>query len=145
MEEKLLKEYVDEGLSTYGIAERTKKGQTTVRYWLNKHNLKTKPTGREKLSKSEISKRSVARVDKRRKKFKIDAIKYKGGSCIQCGYNKCTTALEFHHTNPSIKDFTVSNSYTKSWIDVLKELDKCILVCSNCHREIHELGYNPSA
>ena len=49
-----------------------------------------------------------------------------------------TDALEFHHLDPSQKDFGISSKgYTRSWDKVKEELDKCILVCSNCHREIH--------
>jgi hypothetical protein len=43
------------------------------------------------------------------------AIAYKGGECSICGYNKCVAALEFHHLNPSEKDFTISaKGYTRS-------------------------------
>lgn len=76
---------------------------------------------------------------KRRKSIKIKAIEYKGGQCFCCGYSKCTRALNFHHLDPSEKDFTVSQNGIKMAFDKLKlELDKCILVCSNCHMEIHE-------
>lgn len=77
-------------------------------------------------------------VQKRRWKVKAMAIEYKGGSCIHCGYNKCPDALEFHHMNPAQKDFTLSgNGHCKSWEKVKAELDKCILLCANCHRELH--------
>lgn len=77
-------------------------------------------------------------VQKRREKLKEMAIQYKGGKCCICGYNKYQGALEFHHLNPSEKDFAISSSgYTRSWEEVKSELGKCILVCSNCHREIH--------
>lgn len=77
-------------------------------------------------------------VSKRRFKLKNLAVEYKGGKCIKCGYNKCIYALEFHHLNPLDKDFSISaKGYTRSWENVKKEIDKCILVCSNCHREIH--------
>lgn len=83
--------------------------------------------------------RSVEAVQTRRKKIKELAIEYKGGSCQKCGYNKCNSALEFHHLDPSEKDFSISSSgNTRGWELVKKELDKCILVCANCHREIHE-------
>ena len=53
-------------------------------------------------------------------------------------YVDMTDALEFHHLDPSQKDFGISSKgYTRSWDKVKEELDKCILVCSNCHREIH--------
>ena len=63
-------------------------------------------------------------------------IDYKGGKCQVCGYNRCINALEFHHINPKEKDFTISGG-TKSFNTLKLEVDKCILVCSNCHREIH--------
>jgi hypothetical protein len=78
-------------------------------------------------------------VDKRRKKLKSMAVDYKGGECEKCGYKKCITALEFHHLDPSQKDFGISvDGNTRGWVAVKTELDKCILVCANCHREIHE-------
>ena len=60
-----------------------------------------------------------------------------GGKCQICGYNKCLSALEFHHLNPNEKENIVSNSYG-TVKDSIKEAKKCILVCANCHREIHE-------
>lgn len=79
-----------------------------------------------------------AAVQKRRENLKLMALEYKGGKCCQCGYDKCPAALEFHHTDPSEKDFGISaKGLTRSWEKLKEELDKCILVCSNCHREIH--------
>lgn len=66
------------------------------------------------------------------------AIAYKGGKCQICGYDKCVGALEFHHLDPTQKDFGISaKGYTRSWDKNKQELNKCILVCANCHREIH--------
>lgn len=80
---------------------------------------------------------AVESVQKRRDKLKLKAIQYKGGCCIKCGYKKYVGALEFHHISGE-KDFGISaKGYTRSWEKVKKELDKCILVCSNCHKEIH--------
>ena len=77
-------------------------------------------------------------IDKRRKKFKKDAVNYKGGKCERCGYNKCLGALDFHHLDPSKKEFILSAMYRYNWeLTVVPELDKCILVCKNCHTEIH--------
>lgn len=69
-------------------------------------------------------------------RIKEELISYKGGKCQCCGYSKCTQALEFHHLDPSQKDFTISGG-TKSFEKLKPEVDKCILVCANCHREIH--------
>lgn len=73
-----------------------------------------------------------------RKKNKERSVEYKGGKCVKCGYDKCIRALEFHHLNPLEKDFGPSQNMNMSWNKIKIELDKCILVCSNCHREIHE-------
>ena len=71
-----------------------------------------------------------------RKRTKIALVEYKGGKCCVCGYNKCIEALEFHHLDPSQKDFQISGN-SKSFEHLKQEVDKCILVCSNCHKEIH--------
>lgn len=85
------------------------------------------------------------RVANRRAKLKELAVEYKGGSCVKCGYSKCLRALEFHHINPSEKDFSISaDGNTRSFEKLKVELDKCIMVCANCHREIHELIDNQS-
>lgn len=71
---------------------------------------------------------------------KIKAVAYKGGSCERCGYNKSIRALAFHHTDPSQKDFMISdNGNLRSWDKIKTELDKCIMLCANCHSEEHDL------
>ena len=83
-------------------------------------------------------------VQKRREKLKVMSLEYKGGKCEICGYNKCSRALEFHHKDPTKKDFGIAHKgYTRSWEKVKTELDKCMLVCSNCHAEIHEKIIQP--
>lgn len=80
----------------------------------------------------------ITAVYKRRKKIRQMAVEYKGRSCQVCGYNRCIDALEFHHVNSSGKDFSISEKgYTRSWVRVKEELDKCMLLCANCHRELH--------
>lgn len=74
---------------------------------------------------------------KKRTNLKIKAVEYKGGKCEVCGYNKCIDAFDFHHLDPSKKEFRISDGCTRSWDKIKLELDKCILVCANCHREIH--------
>ena len=65
---------------------------------------------------------------------------YKGGKCIECGYDKCPAALEFHHTDPSKKEFGIGGGYNRSWEVIKLELDKCVMLCSNCHHEKHYMG-----
>ena len=80
----------------------------------------------------------VDAVTRRRKKVKLKSIEYKGNSCEKCGYDKCPTALEFHHKDPKQKDFGIGRKgLTRSWEKVKVELDKCTMLCANCHREEH--------
>lgn len=92
----------------------------------------------EKANRWRCLKCQTEATQKRRDKVKELAVEYKGGKCEICGYNKYFGALEFHHKDPSQKDFGISSKgYTRSWEKVKEELDKCIMVCANCHREIH--------
>lgn len=75
-------------------------------------------------------------LHKTRKNIKKKCVEYLGGKCISCGYDKCIAALEFHHRDSSHKDFAISGG-TVSWERTKKELDKCDLLCANCHRELH--------
>lgn len=70
---------------------------------------------------------------------KLKLIKLKGGCCQSCGYNKYSAALDFHHLDPSVKEFDLANKISSIELndDVLAELDKCILLCANCHRAVH--------
>ena len=78
----------------------------------------------------------VDAVDKRRKKVKQKSVDLLGGKCELCGYNKYLGALEFHHKDPSQKDFNVTSSL--SWSKIEVEVMKCSLLRANCHREEHE-------
>jgi len=79
----------------------------------------------------------IKAVAKRRKKVKLMAIEYKGSKCQICGYKKCVAALELHHIKKSEKSFGIGDKgYTRSWEKTRLELDKCVLLCANCHREV---------
>lgn len=70
--------------------------------------------------------------------YKKKAVLYKGGKCEICGYNRSLRALEFHHSSSEDKEIGIAQFRVRNW-DLLKvELDKCVLLCSNCHREEHE-------
>ena len=75
-------------------------------------------------------------VKNSRERLKKRMIYVMGDRCQCCGYNKCISALEFHHINPKDKEFTFSANTNRSWFSVISELKKCVLVCANCHREI---------
>ena len=92
----------------------------------------------EKRKYSDRRQYMIRAVHKRRKKIRLMAVEYKGGKCKRCGYDRCIEALEFHHKDPIQKDFSISEKgYTRSWKRVQEELDKCVMLCANCHREIH--------
>ena len=74
--------------------------------------------------------------------IKKELIKYKGGACSICGYNKTSVALTFHHLHnqDQKKEYDIATKIGNRYsLDFLKkEVDKCVLVCENCHREIHQ-------
>ena len=56
--------------------------------------------------------------------------------CCKCGetYANC---LEFHHTDPAQKEFEVSESMNRNIDHIMTEIEKCVILCSNCHRKVH--------
>jgi hypothetical protein len=104
-------------------------GLSTVGKYVNKKTIV--------LTQEQRKKRNYVNVKSHMKKIKLKAVEYKGGKCEICGYDKCVRSLDFHHVNSSEKDFGISSGVCKSWIKIKTELDKCILVCKNCHGEIH--------
>ncbi len=79
----------------------------------------------------------IKAVSNRRRILKQRSIEYKGGKCQICGYKRFQGALDLHHIDPKTKEFGISyKGYSRSWVKIQTELDKCILVCANCHREI---------
>ena len=59
-------------------------------------------------------------------------------SCVYCGYNEHPAALDFHHVvrgpgNAKVYKLAADNSWTRLW----QEIQKCIVLCSNCHRGVH--------
>ena len=110
----------------------------------NKFILKRFATNRKycyECSPSYIDRQSrVDSINTLRKAMKKKAIELKGGKCERCGYNKCMAALQFHHRNPEEKKFGLaSGGKLHSWEDYLEEVNKCILLCANCHAEEHFL------
>ena len=84
------------------------------------------------------------RQRKRGIKRKLKLIQLKNNACKVCGYNENMAVLTFHHVDPKIKSFNLdlNNIATKSLEDVLKESEKCDLLCQNCHQELHHPEFN---
>ena len=87
-----------------------------------------------------MSTNSAKAVKEWRKNTKLKLITCMGSKCQICGYSKCTDALEFHHINPNEKDKDYFNMRGGLSPNLKTELDKCVLLCANCHREIHHLS-----
>ena len=70
---------------------------------------------------------------------KIKLMESKGGKCSSCGYDKNYAGLCFHHLDPTKKELKLTiRQFSNNTLDKLKkEVDKCILLCHNCHMELH--------
>ncbi len=81
---------------------------------------------------------------KRGLKRKYELVQNSGGSCTKCGYKKNLSALSFHHTNPIEKKFKldVRSLSNRKFSEIESELKKCILLCNNCHAEVHYPQYD---
>ena len=167
-----LKEMVESGVSSYDIAKHFGKGQTTIRYWIKKQGLALSPkishvgleekeckTCRQMLpigdfysktgsnsTYSHCKKCANAKSVLKEQLTKKALIEYKGGKCVRCSNTFDFRVYDFHHTNPQEKDFTLREHKSLSLSKQMKEVDKCILLCANCHHEIHheikqDVGY----
>ena len=76
-------------------------------------------------------------VNQLRKRRKDQLVEMLGGACSRCGYTGPSSAFDFHHRDPSLKEFSINRGVTLSWSKIEKEIEKCDLLCANCHRIIH--------
>ena len=83
---------------------------------------------------------STCRNRDRRHLNKLELVKIKGSKCVECGENdfRC---LQFHHTDPENKNFTISHSLHLAFDKLAEEANKCILLCANCHAKHHHSGH----
>ena len=93
------------------------------------------PETRTYADRAEYLKSAVAR---RRKKLREMAVQELGGACALCGYHRAIAAFDFHHRDSRKKEFGISqDGLTRAWSRIERELKKCVLLCANCHREVH--------
>ena len=104
----------------------------------------TKPNGQSRIYCFECSPSyskggsRAATISALRRAMKKEAVKRLGGKCCRCGYDKCIDALQFHHKDPSQKEFGLAaNGKTHNWKEYWAEAQKCELLCANCHAEEH--------
>ncbi len=166
IELECLQEFVAEGRSIAEIAESLGRGKGTVRYWLRKHGLRTDGTrhasrtrravltdphevdrecARHGLTAFAVEGRGYYRckrcrsehVSGRRRALKVTLVAEAGGQCCLCGYDRCVSALEFHHLDPVTKRLGIAAGGLGHSLETLREeIAKCVLLCSNCHAEV---------
>ncbi|HWK26244.1 MAG TPA: helix-turn-helix domain-containing protein [Solirubrobacter sp.] len=160
LERERLVELIEEGLSIRQIAERCDVSPTTVRHWLQRHELKTRPAHyarRDEPKPEEILRECAVHgwgafvrvgapgryrcarcnteaVSERRRRVKEILVAEAGGCCVTCGFDAYVGALQFHHRDPATKSFEVSRQgITRSLAKLRLEARKCVLLCANCH------------
>lgn len=168
MEIKQLENLVNEGLSIRSIIKKTGMSYSTIRYWLKKFNLKTKKIKNNNI-KNDIKKCKICKIDKiitdfykkdnlryhtyckkcstiyhkrRLSEVKIKMILYKGGKCEKCKISleeSHYSIFDFHHIDPSQKDPKFTGIKSRKWSKIENEINKCQLLCSNCHRMEHAM------
>jgi hypothetical protein len=145
---KEIQKLLSSGLNFSEISEKIGLHRTTISRLVKKNNLTqikkeknndcvicNKNLGENKKNNTKC-KTCVTRL--RRLRLKIKSVEYLGGKCVKCGYYENIAALTFHHTEPNDKDFNISShKHSKSWFEITKELDKCVILCANCHHIEH--------
>jgi len=129
-------------LRGYQLAEIYGIKSPSVQYWLKKWGIKLRNKSEAQIGEKNpywvggptnyvyVKLKKLARRYKRMK------------GCFNCGYRKCASALEFHHKDPDEKDFfitqkNIKGSYEKGLLTLKTEIEKCYVLCSNCHNEVH--------
>ena len=169
LERDQLERLVDAGLTLRQIAESVGRSVATVRHWLRRYELQTDPQNRRAQRRQALAEgrtriagtcrhhgktefhiersghlRCVCcrreAVSRRRRTTKEILVAEAGGSCRICGYDRDVAALQFHHLDPSQKEFSLAmNGITRGIEAMRREARKCILLCANCHAEV-EVG-----
>jgi hypothetical protein len=166
---KDLENLVSLGMTLKEMAKELKCSQTNVRYWLKKYDLRVKRGPRGKLPKDFIIQRKcgscgetdpnkfygnkkficakchtkyVNEVGRKNRQYALDLL---GNKCIVCGFDKYNCSLDLHHVDPTIKDPNFSGYRSWSSKRIEKEVEKCVLLCRNCHAAVHnnEIDLNP--
>jgi Homeodomain-like domain-containing protein len=153
-----LEPLVQGDLTLRQIAIELGRSPSTVRHWLKRHGLTT--TRQRRLFNGEKPKEIISEcrhhgqarfmlegrnayrctrcrsdaVTAWRRRAKRRLIEARGGACERCGYDEHPAALQFHHLEPNLKEFSISNKGgTIAFARLQEEAEKCILVCANCH------------
>jgi len=122
-----------------GISRRVSGRLTCVDCKPHKKSVKYQENQLKKSKKTKKYSDYLLNYYRQRVDRKIEIVRLKGGKCEKCGYDKCLDCLQFHHIDPETKSFPLSKEFLwrTKWEKILVELDKCQLLCANCHSEIH--------
>lgn len=156
MNKRVLSALIARGYTQRQIAEREGTSQTNVGYWLRKHGLQTKATqhvpangtmrtceqcGRRWVYKTHqgttVRRCNSCCTNDQRVGKRLKALAFLGGKCARCGYDRCSASLHFHHKDPGQKEFEIARNINRRWESLKAELEKCVLLCANCHGEEH--------
>lgn len=161
MDKKILERHIENGLSLRQIGNAEGKSLSAIRHWVKKFDLKTKHlqfSRREAVERGCITcgetdpekfyghSRSMCKnchakdSFRRQRANRTRGIEYLGGECKNCGFKGCDASFDFHHRVPAEKADNFIRHKTWSWEHLKSELDKCDLLCANCHREHHFLN-----
>lgn len=89
-------------------------------------------------ARHERAAQNTSRSHELRRALKMRAIEWMGGACNGCGRRVLASQSEFHHRDPATKGFGISaKGVIRTWPVIQAELAKCVLLCANCHREVH--------
>lgn len=128
-------------IETADISRRKRMKENKEAWDEYNRNFKAKWNKENKDKVIEYQKKAFKKFKDHARNLKIEAINYLGGSCSKCGYCKFYSALDFHHLDPDQKDDGIGNLIWKNkkmTLEKLKpELDKCVVLCKNCHAEEH--------
>jgi AcrR family transcriptional regulator len=159
VDREALEALVEAGMSVRRIAAELDLSPTSVRHWLHKFDLSTRPPvagidlpeivrecahhGWTAWVRSGAGDRyrckrcRIAAVSGRRRKVKQILVAEAGGACRLCGYARYAGALQFHHVDPTAKTFALSSrGLARSLAKARAEVAKCVLLCANCHAEV---------
>lgn len=165
--EETLRVLVAEGATLTEMARRLDRSVSTVRYWLKKYGQWPLASGRRRVAARRARERGLKQVElecshhglteftlerggryrclkcrregviRWRRRAKLRLVEEAGGRCVLCGYDEFAGALQFHHLDPSKKEFGLAmRGLTRSIEELRKEAAKCVLLCANCHAKV---------
>ncbi len=154
---------IESGSTLAEMAEQLDRSVSAVRYWLDRYGLRPanprgpRPRwpGGSKTARLECRHHGLTEfalegrghyrckrcrseaVSRRRRVAKQTLVEEAGGACRLCGYRQWAGALQFHHLDPSRKEFQIGQrGHCRSLARCRAEARKCVLLCANCHAEV---------